>query len=104
MRERSHLRWALPDDEEPLLDAMARLAAVRELGLGDGTRYIGSFRAHGLLVPVWDLPLAMTAEECEAPAAALRSRLDELLAAPRALSDEERRTRSGLLSRQVTLR
>ncbi|MGI8537556.1 MAG: DUF5926 family protein [Mycobacteriales bacterium] len=27
MREKTHLRWVLPEDEEPLLDAMARLAA-----------------------------------------------------------------------------
>jgi len=56
MRDREHLRWVLPEDEEPLLDAMARLAPVGGLSLGAGTRYVGSFRAHGLLVPVWDLP------------------------------------------------
>jgi hypothetical protein len=104
MKERSHLRWALPFDEEPALDAMARLAAARELGLGEGTRYVGSFRAHGLLVPVWDLPVEMEAAEVEAPAAALWSRLEAELAAPRALTDEERRARTGLLSRQLTLR
>ncbi len=104
MRERCHLRWALPDDEDPLLDAMARLSAGQALGLGDGTKYVGSFRAHGLLVPVWDLPIAMSAEECEAPAVALRERLDAELAAPRALTDDERRARSALLSRQLTLR
>jgi hypothetical protein len=104
MKERSHLRWALPFDEEPALDAMARLAAARELGLGEGTRYVGSFRAHGLLVPVWDLPVEMEAGEVEAPAAALWSRLEAELAAPRALTDEERRARTGLLSRQLTLR
>jgi len=104
MRERCHLRWAMPDDEDQLLDAMARLSAGQALGLGDGTKYVGSFRAHGLLVPVWDLPLAMTADECEAPAAALRARLDTDLAAPRPLTDDERRARSALLSRQLTLR
>ena len=51
MRDREHLRWVLPEDEEPLLDAMARLAPVGGLSLGAGTRYVGSFRAHGLLVP-----------------------------------------------------
>ena len=56
MPERAHLRWGMPHDEEPLLDALARLAADDALGLGGGTRYVGSFRAHGLLVPVWDLP------------------------------------------------
>jgi hypothetical protein len=104
MKERAHLRWALPDDEDPLLDAMARLAAGHALGLGEGTRYVGSFRAHGLLVPVWDLPHSTEAAAVEEPAAALRARLDEELAGPRPLSDEEKRSRAGLLSRQLTLR
>ena len=104
MKERCHLRWALPFDEEPALDALARLSAARELGLGEGTKYVGSFRAHGLLVPVWDLPFDMEAADVEAPAAALWKRLQATLAEPRALTDDERRARSGLLSRQLTLR
>jgi hypothetical protein len=104
MRERSHLRWVLPDDEQPLLDALARLAAGPGLSLGEGTRYVGSFRAHGLLCPVWDLPLEQEAASLEEPVAALRARLDDELAAPRDLTSEERRTRAGLLSRQLTLR
>ena len=105
MRERSHLRWVLPSEEGPTLDAMARLAAAGDgLSLGEGTRYVGSFRAHGLLVPVWDLPLETEAGALEEPVTALRARLDEELASPRPLTDAERRTRSGLLSRQLTLR
>ncbi|MCW2623027.1 MAG: hypothetical protein JWL64_2629 [Frankiales bacterium] len=104
MPARSHVRWVLPEDEEPLLDALARLAVAGGLGLGEGTRYVGSFRAHGLLVPVWDLPHAWEAEDLAAPMAALRTALDEVLAAPRALDPAERRARSGLLSRQLTLR
>jgi len=104
MRERAHVRWAMPEDEESLLDALARLAVDGGLGLGSDTRYVGSFRAHGLLVPVWDLPPDTEAAEVEEPAVALRARLDEVLAAPRALTAEERRTRNGLLSRQLTLR
>ena len=104
VRERAHLRWVLPDDEEPLLDALARLQQDGGLGLGDDTRYVGSFRAHGLLVPVWDLPPDAVADDVEQPAADLRARLDEALAAPRPLTDDERRARAGLLSRQLTLR
>jgi len=104
MKEKSHLRWVLPQDEEPLLDAMARLAAADALGLGPDTRYVGSFRAHGLLCPVWDLPLACEPDAIEEPTAALRERLDAELASPRALTADERRARSGLLSRQLTLR
>jgi hypothetical protein len=104
MKERAHLRWALPYDEEPALDVLARLAAARALGLGDGTKYVGSFRAHGLLVPVWDLPHDGEAADVEAPAAALWERIQAEMAAPRPLTDEERRARTGLLSRQLTIR
>lgn len=104
MKERSHLRWVLPEDEDPLLDALARLSAAGGLSLGDGTRYVGSFRAHGLLVPVWDLPLATEADELEGPATALRARLDEALAEPEPLSEQARRARAGLVNRQLTLR
>ncbi len=104
MKERCHLRWALRYDEEPALDALARLHAAGRLGLGDGTRYVGSFRAHGLLVPVWDLPAEMTADQLEAPAAAVAAEIAEAVASPRALTADERRARAGLLSRQLTLR
>ena len=103
MKERTHLRWVLPEDEDPLLDALARLAVRGELGIGADTRYVGSFRAHGLLVPVWDAPLDREPEAMEEPTAALRARLDEELASDRPLTGEERRARSVLLSRQLTL-
>ena len=104
MKQRCHLRWVMPHDEEPLLDALARLAVAQEIGLGPGTRYVGSFRAHGLLAPVWDLPLEQEAASLEQPAAAFRSRLDDALAETGPLTSEQRRARSGLLSRQLTLR
>jgi hypothetical protein len=103
MRERTHLRWVLPEEENALLDALARLSVHGGLAIGPDTRYVGSFRAHGLLIPVWDAPLDREAEQMEQPAAALRARLDEELAAPRTLTSEERRARAGLLSRQLTL-
>jgi hypothetical protein len=106
MKERSHLRWVLPEAEADVLDALARLAGEGPggLSLGEGSRFVGSFRAHGLLVPVWDLPLEQEAPSLEEPVTALRARLDEQLASPRPLTDAERRARAGLLNRQVTLR
>jgi hypothetical protein len=101
---RTHLRWVLPDAEGPLLDALARLHAERELGLGDGTKYVGAFRAHGLVVPVWDLVTGSEASDVEAPAAQLRKRIDDALAVSTPLTPAQRRSRAGLLSRQVTLR
>jgi len=104
LRGRCSLRWVLPHDEEPLLDAMARLHAADADRLLPDSRYIGSFRAHGLLVPVWDLPDGTRPDVVEEPAAAYAERLGEALAERRPLTDAERRARSGLLSRQVTLR
>ena len=105
--QRCHLRWAMPEDEDQLLDALARLGASGELSLGDRTRYVGAFRAHGVLIPVWDLPVERTAADVEQPAATLRERLDASLAegsAGAGLSAEQRRVRAGLVGRQLTLR
>lgn len=101
--EKNHLRWVMPYAEEQLLDALARLHAAGDSSLGEGTRLVGSFRAHGLMVPVWDLPSAMGAEECEKPAAAFAERLTTALASDAPLTAEERRARGGLTNRQVTL-
>ena len=54
--DRNPLRWVMPHAEERLLDALARVHAAGTSSLGEGTRLVGSFRAHGLTVPVWDLP------------------------------------------------
>jgi hypothetical protein len=102
--ERAHLRWVRPEAEEPLLDALARLRAAGTLTLGEGTRYAGAFRAHGLLVPVWDLPADTPSADWAAPAAEFASRLADALASSAPLTADERRARAGLLSRQVTLR
>lgn len=103
MPGRTTLRWVLPEDEEPLLDALARLKAADALGLGPDSRFIGSFRAHGLLVPVWDLPEGMLADDLEDPAAELRTLLDDALTGG-PLTDAERHARAGLQNRQLTLR
>jgi hypothetical protein len=100
--ERSHLRWVFTGDEERLLDGLARLHTAGTLALGEGTRFIGTFRALGSIVPVWDLPGDSTAEGTEASATAFRTRLDQALdGGP--LTPEERRSRAGVVSRQLTL-
>ena len=101
---RRHLRWVLPEDEQALLDALARLHVAGALTVGPGSRYLGAFRALGLLVPVWDLEPDAVAEGLEEPAAALRTALDEALTATGPLTDAERRARAGVVARQVTLR
>jgi hypothetical protein len=62
------------------------------------------FRAHGLLAPVWDLPLGTGPEALEDPASTFKDDLDAALADTGALSSDERAARSGLANRQVTIR
>ncbi|GLZ32596.1 hypothetical protein Lesp02_47840 [Lentzea sp. NBRC 105346] len=102
--DKAHLRWVRPEPEEKLLNGMARLAARGELDLGEGSRYAGSFRAHGLLVPVWDLDREMHAREWASPAEALGKRLLDALSSDDQLNDAERRAREGLRGRQITIR
>jgi len=105
--EKAHVRWVLPDDEDRALDALARLSAAGTLPLSapsGQTRFAGMFRAHGLLVPVWDLPREPEAEAWEAPLADFAKRYAETLAATEPLTSAERRARQGLLGRQLTLR
>ncbi|HVK20042.1 MAG TPA: DUF5926 family protein [Actinokineospora sp.] len=104
--EKAHLRWVRPEPEEQLLAALARLSARGELALGEGSRFAGSFRAHGLLVPVWDLDRELHAREWAEGATALGERLEAALASLDAepLTIAERRARDGLLGRQITIR
>jgi hypothetical protein len=102
--ERAHLRWVRPEPEEKLLDALARLSASEQILLGEGTRYAGAFRALGLVVPVWDLPADVPAEDWVGPATEFQKRLEQALAVTEPLTSDERRARAGLLSRQITLR
>lgn len=100
----AHLRWVRPEPEEQLLTALARLRAADALDLGEGSRYAGSFRAHGLLVPVWDLDREMHAKEWAEPAGAFARRLAEALDCDDPLTDAERRAREVLAGKQITVR
>ncbi len=102
--EKAHVRWVLADDEEPALAALARLGAASALSLGDNTRFAGMFRAHGRLVPVWDLPPDAEPGEWETPLAEFAKRYAEAMATDAELTAAQRRTRQGLLGRQLTLR
>ena len=104
--DKAHIRWVRSEPEEQLLAALARLSARDELGLGEGSRYAGSFRAHGMLVPVWDLDKERHAREWVPGAEVFAPRLTDALASLEAspLTGTERRARDGLRGRQVTLR
>jgi hypothetical protein len=101
---REYLRWVLPDDEDRVLDAFARLHATGDEHLVEGDRLIGMFRAHGLVAPVWDLPLGTGAEALEEPASRVHDALRAALDSTVPLTSEERSARAGLASRQLTIR
>ena len=102
--EKAHLRWVRPEDERLLMAALARLAVDDALDLGSGSRYVGSFRAHGCLVPVWDLDHDAHPSEWDAPVRDFAVRLEEALAIEDPLDSAQRRARDGILGRQFTLR
>lgn len=102
--DKGHVRWVLPDDEDAALDALARLGGAGELLLGAGTKFAGMFRAHGRLVPVWDIPGGPEADEWETPLADFAKRYADALADIGPLDAAARRAKQGLLGRQLTLR
>ena len=71
--------------------------------VADDSRLVGMFRVHGVLVPVWDLPVGTGAEVLEEPAAQFAADLEKALA-----DDAPSRRRSarpnGLTNRQLTIR
>lgn len=102
--EREYLRFVLPFDEAPLLDAFSRLHAAQEDSLVQGDRVLGTFRAHGLLAPVWDLPPGTGPDPVAEPLAVVRERLVASVADTTPLTDQERSARAWLTSRQLTIR
>lgn len=101
---KEHLRWVMPEPEDRLLDALARLHTAGRDVLVPDSRFVGMFRAHGLLAPVWDLPVGTGAEALEEPADRFAGELADALADETDLTTEQRAARQGLVNRQVTLR
>lgn len=102
--DRAHLRWVRPESEDALMKAMARLHAAGRLTMGEGSRFAGSFRTHGLVVPVFDLDAEMHHEEWYDGLDQLDKAFGEALADDADLTAAERNSRAGILGRQVTLR
>ena len=101
---RRYLRWVLPDDETAVLDGLSRLHAGGNSALLPGSKYAGSFWAHGLIVPVWDLADDTEADDLESPITTFQQRLREAMAQTAPLTVDERRAKAGVVSRQLTLR
>lgn len=103
MGAKEFLRWAQPDDEQVVLDGLARLHGRRESGFA-GARFLGYFRSCGLVVPVWELARGSEADDVEAELAAFVPTFTQALADTTPLDANARRARAGLVARQVTLR
>jgi len=104
MGDKEFLRWVMPEPEDALVDAFARLHVAGEDKVIEGARLIGMFRAHGVVAPVWELPPGTGVEGVEDGAAELRTRLEAALASDADLTTEERSARAGLANRQITIR
>ncbi|KRC53144.1 MULTISPECIES: DUF5926 family protein [unclassified Nocardioides] len=104
MGAKEHLRWVMPEPEDALLDALARLHVSGDDVIVPDARFVGMFRAHGLLAPVWDLPVGTGPEPLEDAATAFKAKLDAALADTSDLTTEQRAARNGLANRQVTIR
>lgn len=101
--ERTYLRWVLPEPESSVLDGLSRLHSSGEDNAGDHTRLLGIFRAHGVLVPVWEL-FDIAPDDVADPLAELSKRLHAAMTTAEPLTAQERSARLGLVNRQVTIR
>lgn len=104
MGPREFVRWARPEPQEKVLDAVARLHAARESAVAEGAKFVGAFRSCGILIPVWELAPGTEAADLTAPLKAFEKKLDKALADDAPLTADERRARAGIVSRQVNLR
>ncbi|RBP67001.1 hypothetical protein DFO66_10254 [Brevibacterium sanguinis] len=103
MSGRTYVRWARGEGEDAVVTALARLAAEGGNDLGGPGTFLGYFRAHGIIVPVWELEFGTRADDVEEPIAEFGRRVDAALTTSEPLSTEARRLRSGIVSRQLTI-
>ncbi|MCK7638220.1 DUF5926 family protein [Corynebacterium sp. P7202] len=102
--EKAHVRWVRPGNEDKLIAALARIGAAGELTLGEGTKFAGVFRTHGLAVPVFDLPRETAPTEFVTPLEELDKKIIRELDNDAPLTADERKQLDNIKSRQVTIR
>lgn len=100
--DRTVVRWVIADDEDAVLDALARLAAAGTLPINDNAKYLGAFRADGIMIPVWEVH--GDAKSVRSDVVALQERFIKSRGSTSPLTDVERRARSGVVGRNLTLR
>lgn len=98
------VRYVLSVDEDKLFTGLARLQAAGEARMGEGSKFVGAFRACGIAIPVFQVDPELTPADLAKPAEKLRDALKAAIDKRGPLSDEERRAREGMVSRQVTIR
>lgn len=102
---KAHIRWVRPaDDENALLNGLARIAARGELNLGETTKFAGVFRTHGLIAPVFDLDPTIAYDSYESELARVSAAIEAELTNDAQLTADERKQLENIKSRQVTLR
>ena len=102
--DKAHIRWVRQEGEEELLNALARLHAAGELHLGEGSKFAGVFRTHGILVPVWDLDRSRESASWKEGLEALDPKIAEALAKDAPLTADEQKAKQTIQSREVTIR
>lgn len=101
---KAHIRWIRTEDSEAqMLAALARIAAKGELVLGEGTKFAGAFRTHGVVVPVWDLDPEVAPESYAAALESLNTKIEAEYANDAQLNAAERKQLDNIKSRQVTI-
>ena len=101
---KAHIRWVRQEDNErKALDALARIAARGELNLGEGTKFAGTFRTHGLIVPVFDLDPEVDPNSYDEALAKVNAALEKEYDNDAQLSADERKQLENIKSRQVTI-
>ncbi|RAV33335.1 DUF5926 family protein [Corynebacterium heidelbergense] len=102
--ERGHIRWVHTAEEGALLDALARVHAAGKLHLGEGSKFAGAFRTHGILVPVWDVDNTQPAQHWKAGLETVEGLLAAALEEEGQLTGEEHKAKQTIISREVTIR
>ncbi len=98
------VRYVTDVPEDELFTALARVQSAGNATLGEDSKFVGAFRACGIAIPVFQVNPALSASDLAADGKAFQKNLEEALDADGPLTDEQRRIRSGLVSRQVTIR
>ena len=102
---KAYIRWVRVDDnEDATLRSLACVAARGELSLGEGTKFAGVFRTHGIVAPVFDLAPEVPFDSYAAQLERVDAALEKELTNDAQLTADEHRQLQNIKSRQVTIR